>query len=105
LACVFHRILGREFVVASASVYDDYFNGIDTVLVDKETGDVICALDEVHDEEGRARHQKKIESIIKTAKKGGAKIKYGITFEKDDKTGANKLVQKTISNIPKFYLN
>lgn len=99
-----HKVLGSEFMVMRSSDYDDYFYGIDNVIVNRETGDVICAFDEVHDEKDGKRQLKKIKKIKDVAGRGGATLKYGITFEKDEVTGKNKLVKKSIKNIPVFYL-
>ena len=94
--------LAPEFLVARASAYDDYKNGVDNIILDKETGDIICAFDEVRDEPGGQRQKKKAADLLKYARRG-ATIKYGLGFEKDE-TGARKLIRKEIKNIPKFYL-
>jgi hypothetical protein len=93
-----------EFLVVRASAYDDYKNGVDNIILDKETGDIICAFDEVRDEPGGQREKKKADDFLKYARRGGATIKYGLGFEKDE-GGARKLVRKEIKNIPKFYLS
>jgi len=100
-----HRVLQPEFIVVRASAMDDYTNGIDNIIVDKETGDVICAFDEVRDEPGGERYNKKAKDFVKDAKQGGANIKYGLGFAKDQLSGTKKLVRKTLNNIPKFYLS
>ena len=102
---VLHNILKSEFLVMRSCVYDDYFNGFDNVIVNKETGDVICAFDEVHDEEDKRYQAKKLEKIKKISQRGGATLKYGVTFKKDESTGEKKLIKKTIKNIPVFYLS
>jgi len=101
---VFYKILKGQFAAAKSSAHDDYFNYIDTLLVDMETGGTHCTFDEVHDAEGGKKHEKKERDIIRTAKDGGAKIKYGFAFENNSKTGERKFVQKEISGLPRFYL-
>lgn len=101
---VFHKMLKPGFAVMRASAFDDYKNGIDNVLVNIETGDVVCAFDEVYDDIDHKRTEDKLEKMKKKARQGGAEIKYGITFEKDSKTGKNQLVKKPIRNVPNFYL-
>jgi hypothetical protein len=98
---VFHKVLKSEFLVVRASTYDDYHNGADTVIVNKETGDVICAIDEFNDEGDRsaAKQQK-----AKKTDNRGASIRYGLTFKKDNVDGAPKLAVGPLSNIPVFYL-
>jgi hypothetical protein len=92
---VFHRLFKEEFIVVRASAYDDYINGVDNVIVNKKTGAVICALDEVDDTKGGDRHRKKKDRIRK-AKSGGTTLEYGFTFEK------GKVVRKKIESLPIF---
>ncbi len=98
---VFHKILGEKFLVMRSSVHDDYENGVDNIFVNKETGDVICAFDEVHGEAKHGRIDDKKAKMIRKAHDGGADIKYGLTFEE----GGKKLVKKQIENVPDFYLS
>lgn len=95
---VFYKVLGSEYVVVRSSTFDDYFNGLDNVIVNKKTGDVVCAFDEVHGERGQERHDQKLEKVKKIARKGGAALKYGLSFE------AGRPVRKSLANIPVFYL-
>lgn len=95
---VFYKILGSEYVVVRSSTFDDYFNGLDNVIVNKKTGDVVCAFDEVHGEAGQERHDRKLDKVKNIARKGGAALKYGLSFE----NGAP--VKKSLANIPVFYL-
>lgn len=97
---VFHKVLKSEFLVVRSSTYDDYHNGADTIIVNKETGDVICAIDEFHDQGDRTAA--KADKARKTDGRGTG-IKYGLTFEKDA-AGASKLAAGPIRNIPIFYL-
>lgn len=98
---VFHKVLKSEFLVVRASTYDDYYNGADTIIVNKQTGDIICAIDEFNDQGDRsaAKQQK-----AKKTDNRGAAIKYGLTFEKDSASGAPKLAVGPLKNIPVFYL-
>jgi hypothetical protein len=106
ITAVLYKILKSEFAVVRSSTYDDYKNGVDNVIVNVETGDVVCAFDEVHDvaeDEGK-RMELKMDKVIKTAKNGGSRVKYGFTFENDAESGKKKMVKGEIRNIPKFYL-
>jgi len=100
---VFYKVLKDKFFVMKSSIYDDYENGVDNLMVNKETGEVICAFDEVHGETKHRDERKKEEKIIKKAKQGGTKIKYGFTF-KDNKDGEKELVRKEIDSVPLFYI-
>lgn len=101
---IFHKVLGDKFVVMRSSKHDDYENGIDNIIVNKETGDVVCAFDEVHGETKHGGVERKEEKIKRKAHKGGARIKYGLTFENDE-NGVKKMVKKEIANVPTFFLS
>lgn len=97
---VLHKILKDHFLVARTAPYDDYEHGIDNIIIDKETGAVICAFDEVlENESDRDRGpSKKIEKISKAAMSGGKKVEYGISI------AGNKLTRTRITDLPVFYL-
>ena len=94
-----YKELHEDFIVARGAVYDDYENGADNVIVNKRTGDVVCAFDEVHDTDDGENSQQKNEKVLATAMNGGAHIKYGLTFDQD-----KKLVKTQLQHIPVFYL-
>ena len=98
LTVIFHKILGSDFLVVRASKYDDLKNGIDTFLVNAD-GDIICALDEVSTEKGSDLAKIKSQKAEEKNKLGGAKIKYGLSFDKN-----KNIVKKSIKNIPMFYM-
>ena len=100
LTLMLDKILGERFIVARASEYDDYCNGIDNVIIDKESGAVICGFDEVVDDmQGYYSEAKKKEKMKKISASGGAEIKYGATFI----DGELKLA--SFENVPTFYLS
>lgn len=99
ITVILNKIIGTEFIVVRASKYDDYMNGIDTIIIDKETGNVVCAFDEVITEEGTEKEAGKFEKVEEKNKKGGTTIKYGITVNEE-----NKIIKKEINNIPVFCL-
>lgn len=94
-----HRLLGDRFIVARASAYDDYKHGIDNVLLDKETGAVVCGFDEVlgfaGDDGGNVKG-KKIQEVLSN---GGSSLKYGATIDN------GKIIRKELNSIPTFYLS
>lgn len=94
-----HKVWGERFIVARASKYDDYENGVDNVLIDKQTGAVVCGFDEVVAKGDEREAKKKEDKILNKAKRGGAYIKYGATL----KDGI--LLKKKLKNIPAFYLS
>lgn len=100
ITALLHKVLKDRFLVVRASVFDDYKHGIDNLILDKETGAVICAFDEVLENQGdRERGAvKKIEKIKKSAIRGGTEAKYGISLKEGQLTRAHT------RNIPVFYL-
>jgi hypothetical protein len=93
---VFHKFLHKRFVIVRASFYDDVENYVDNLIVEKETGNIVCAFDEVSVISGRAFAEKQ-ERVLRN-NKNGAKLKYGILLTKDG------LKKGRIKNIPIFYL-
>lgn len=101
---IFTKGLGDQFVVVRASRYDDE-KGVDNIILDKETSDIICALDEVADV-GSERYHKKVETVLSRNRRregGGATLKYGFFIGKE-KAGGTKLSFGRVENIPLFYL-
>jgi hypothetical protein len=96
----FHRSLKDRFIVARASEYDDYEHGCDNVIIDKETGAIVCGFDEVVDYAYREEAEnKKVKKIRNNLEKGGTEIKYGATVTNGE------LQRKSFKNIPTFYLS
>ena len=93
---LFSKFLKDKFIVARSSRYDDIFNGVDTVILEKETGRLVCALDEVADTSG-SNLQDKIKNITEKNKKG-SKLKYGL------KTENGKPAKGAVEGAPIFYL-
>jgi len=96
---IFHRNLGDEFIVVRASNYDDIKGGVDNVIVNKKTGNVICAFDEGSPRKGDQFEEKHKKTLEKN-RKGGAKLKYGLTF----KEGEEKPHLGRLSKLPVFHL-
>lgn len=106
-----HKILKEKFMVVRSSAFDDYENGVDNIIVNKETGDVVCAFDEVRDNSAVVRKQReekldektrteaKEDKIRRKAKGGGAKIKYGFGSVNGE------LVKKPIKSVLIFYIS
>ena len=97
---IFHKFLGKEFLIARSSPYDDFKNKIDNVILEKKTGNLVCAFDEVGDMSGPAYEEKKAKVLERDVKEKGGKLKYGLKFGKDQK----KLVLGEADQIPILYL-
>lgn len=96
---VLHRLLKNRFIVARASAYDDYHYGVDNVLIDKETGAVVCGFDEVLGYEGDDGAEIKDAKTKKILARGGTSLKYGATIE------AGQIKRQELKNIPTFFLS
>jgi hypothetical protein len=94
-----HKFFKDDFLVVRTAPIDDYQAGVDNLLVNKTTGDVICAFDEVHDSKGGEYTAKKIEKVRRIAEKGGANIRYGLTVEN------GRIKQIEINNVPVFAIS
>lgn len=98
---IFAKNLGDRFIVARSSPHDDWVNKVDTVVLDRETGNLICAFDEVGDISG-PNYEKKQRIVQEHNLKGGASLKYGIGI--DEKDGRKNVVMSFEDNIPIFYV-
>ncbi len=93
------EILGEDFLVVRASSFDDYNNGVDNVILDKRTGNVVCGFDDVISRDKDDGSEKKDEKIKRIMSRGGAKLKYGLNFKE-----GGGLETKELKNLPAFYL-
>ncbi|MFA5997019.1 MAG: hypothetical protein WC791_00865 [Candidatus Paceibacterota bacterium] len=99
ITALLHKILKDRFIVVRASTFDDYMHGMDNLILDRETGAVICAFDEVLRNEGdEPGPSKKLDKIKNHARNGGRKAKYGIALEDGE------LVRSPLENVPVFFL-
>lgn len=98
ITILLHKGLGHAYTVVRSSPFDDYRNGVDNLLVHRETGEVIGAFDEVHSDGMGLAAQRKQTKILEKSKSGGAEITYGFTYEND------KLVKRSLKHVPVFYI-
>lgn len=98
---IFAKNLGDQFIIARSSEFDDIFHKVDTILLDRETGNLICAFDEVGDTTG-ASYERKLTSIRDRNRKGGATLKYGIAMKIEN--NKKEVVRSPAKNIPLFYI-
>lgn len=99
ITLVLHKLLGDRFIVARASTFDDYKHHVDNVLIDKETGAVVCGFDEVLGFTGDDGGEKKDKKIKENLSRGGTSLKYGATIVD------GKVERKSLENIPTFFLS
>lgn len=99
---IFYKNLSREFVTLRSSSYDDIKNGVDNIILERKTGNLVCALDEVEDISGKRYETKRDAVLERNIRRDGAILKYGLTFENEkDKM---KLKFGELRNLPIFYL-
>ncbi|MFA5778258.1 MAG: hypothetical protein WC870_02085 [Candidatus Paceibacterota bacterium] len=90
--------LGKDFLVVRTAPYDDYKNGVDNLIFDRTTGEVVGAFDEVHEVGTGQRTKEKELKIKKIVERGGAKIQYGLKFVD------GKFIRGSLEGVPVFYL-
>jgi len=93
---VFHKFLNEKFIIVRAAPYDDVRNHVDNLIIEKRTGNIVCAFDEVSTISGPA-FIKKQERFLRN-NKNGARVKYGVLSIED------VFEKGRIEEIPIFYL-
>ncbi len=83
---LFNKIfLGTDYLLVRTHRYDDYENGVDQLIINTKTGEVVCALDELVENKNlpEFKRNKRFSSKLKRAlkKKNGFSIKYGLVFQ------------------------
>ncbi len=91
------EMLGRDFLIVRTAPTDDY-DGIDNLILDYVTGEVVGAFDEVHEGGDGKRTEFKKEKVKKIADRGGAKVRFGLKLEN------GQLKRARLEGVPVFYL-
>lgn len=99
LTVMMQKLLPDRFIVVRSATYDDYNYGVDQLIIDKDTGAVVCGIDEVINKLGHKGPSVKEDKIKKKMLKGGARVKYGASVRQE------KLRLESIQNIPAFYIS
>jgi len=89
-------------VVVRASEYDDVYQGVDHLVLDIETGNVVAGIDssvKSFDKE----YEKKAQKVLEMNLKGGAIIKYGVIAKKEGEE--IKIGKRRIQEVPVFLFN
>ena len=102
---ILYKAFREKFIVVRSSRYDDIHNKVDNVIVEKKTGNVVCAVDEITTNIGKTKNtpdsrfeNKKEDVKRKNIEDGGAKLEYGISVE------GGKIIKKKFENLPVFYI-
>ncbi|MFH1822266.1 MAG: hypothetical protein ABH830_01040 [Patescibacteria group bacterium] len=105
ITSILYKFLKDKFVVVRSSKFDDYHNGVDNLIVDKETGEVICAFDAIRigdSDNDKIRFRDKIMRISDKISEGGINVDYGLTYTKDNEKNEMKLTKTALKNVPIF---
>lgn len=94
---IFNKFLGDDFVTVRTSMIDDIDEGVDNIIINKETKKIVGAFDEVCSDKGHSRKEKGVSDKIKD---GGGKLKYGLEFKKKEEI----IASRKGDNLPLFYL-
>jgi len=99
---IFQKFFSNRFYILRSSEYDDQINNVDNILIDKESGNIICAFDEVGEIKLKdKRFEDKKEQVLNiNLEKEGARLKYGVIFGPQTKT----FTPSRVNHIPIFYL-
>ena len=98
LVLMLQRLLPERFIVVRSSGYDDYNGSIDYEIIDQESGNVVCGVDEIIDRTDNSGPNKKEKKMTDKMLAGGFRIKYGARILK------GKLSLGELKNIPAFYM-
>lgn len=95
---LFNKFLSKSFITVRASRFDDIANKADNIIIDRISGNIVCALDEVGEISG-SRFETKKEQVLAKNKEGGVLLKYALRVD----NGQIK-PSATIKGLPLFYL-
>jgi hypothetical protein len=101
---IFNKFLGENFLAVRSSLYDKKKEGVGILILNKKTGGLVCAFNEVGAIEDRGNADKcyqTFEKNIKSDKLGnsGVELSYGLKLERPNMA---KVAER--KNIPVFYL-
>jgi hypothetical protein len=85
-----------RLVAVRASLYDDYFNGIDTLIIDTKTGVPIAAVDEATVGGMATKNNRSLRKKIEE----GATMTYGVEIN-----DSNKVIPRSYKNLPVFLIS
>ena len=79
---LFTKVMPDKFVVVRSAKYDDYEHGVDTIIIDRDTGEILCSVDEfTSDKEMVTGHKAK--KVVQVNSNGTA-LSYGYKRESND---------------------
>ena len=102
---IFQKFMGNDYITIRSNEFDDVINGVDNIIIDKKTGNIVSAFDEVmiRDEFLEDERKEKKNNKIRKLNKEGVLLKYGIKFS--TKTGEKRVAIDRTTKIPIFCLD
>ncbi|MDD3285105.1 MAG: hypothetical protein PHG95_00475 [Patescibacteria group bacterium] len=105
LTLMLQRVLPDNFMVVRSSAYDDYNNGVDQLIIDRESGAVVCGIDEVIDRQGNTGPSKKEAKMQENRFSRYSNVKYGAQVKYGAKIEQGNLILGSLRDLPSFYLS
>ncbi|PIP73412.1 MAG: hypothetical protein COW88_02225 [Candidatus Lloydbacteria bacterium CG22_combo_CG10-13_8_21_14_all_47_15] len=99
-AIALFKKLRNRFIVARTSLYDDYKNKVDMLIIERATNTPLCTIDEVSAIGGPKFEQKKAFTLEQNGRRHGATVKYGLSVSED----GTQIDKTEMLHIPSFYL-
>ncbi|MDP2695834.1 MAG: hypothetical protein Q8O87_01115 [bacterium] len=90
------EIFGGRLVALRTTKYDDYKNGVDEMIIDRQTGEAMAALDTTTDLSSKMQAP----AIMKRVA-GGCRVKYGLKLDVD----TNQISRYTHNRLPLFIIS
>lgn len=75
-------LMEKGFLILRTAEYDDYFNGVDNIIIDMNSGELIAAIDDVATI-GSDRLQQKKDRVININLREGVKITFGFAVSNE----------------------
>ena len=109
MACVLYRILNEKYLVVRSSDYDDFHNGVDILIIDPETNEIIFLVDNIttyrDDFEAMKAIEDKENKVLNQNMNGGAEIEYGLAFKENAETHNIEPTGERKKGIPIFSMH
>jgi hypothetical protein len=87
--------LSENFIICRTTFFDDFLHGVDNIILDKKTGNVVCAVDDVVAGNSKEYEDKKNKQI-KVNERGGATLEYGLVLDAQHQ----KISLAPLKNVP-----
>ena len=109
MACILHRILKERYLVVRSSDYDDLNNGVDILIIDPETNEVVFLVDNIttfrDDFEAMKAIEDKEDKVLNKNMNGGAEMEYGFAFKENEQSHNIELTGERRKGIPIFSMH